>query len=422
MRYYLTILCAGFIAVSSFAYAQDIPESVSLNESIRQALAYSPKLKAKLENIGGSRGERLQSALIPNPEILFEAENILGSGSANGLRGGELTLGVAQPLELGGKREARINAADRQLDLASLEFAAASLDIIREATIAWAEAAAAFEELQLAEKQSELATEILSSVSRRVDAAAENSIQKSKAEVALASSKIALAKAERNKSASIKALTGLWGGAPASFSFDTSDFFNVERPEFSEIENTALSNPDLKIIEAEVGIAKASLNKERTLAIPDITLQAGVRDSRDSKEQSFLAGVSIPFPVFNRNQGSILKAGHEVTKAEHEKAAAMNVLDLSLIKAKNAQEIAYSEISSLEKNILPSAEKAFTQARKAYRAGRFSYLEVLDAQRTLSEVQLQRINALKDYHAAKADIDRLTGKYINLVNLAGEKQ
>ena len=428
MRRYLPVLCAGFIACASLihvplAHAQSVSsDALSLDESIQRALAFSPALKAKAENISGSRGGRQQSGLIPNPEISLEAENILGNGSANGINGAEVTLGLSQKVELGGKRGARVKAANRQIDVARLEYAAATLDLVRDVTVAWTEAVASGEAQRLAQDQKKLSDEVLTSVSRRVAAAAENAIQKSRAEVALAASTVALAKAARHQQASVQALAGLWGDAASASNLETADFFAIQKPDFTKGNLTLDNNPDLQLIEAGIGLAQAALAIERANAVPDVTFGAGVRDNRSADEQSFLAGVSIPFPAFNRNQGAILKAGHDVMRAEHEQAATINALSLDLLKAQNALEIAYAEINSFEKNILPSADKAFAQARKGYQAGKFSYLEVLDAQRTLFDVRAQRVAALKEYHMAKAALERLTGKHINLIILAGEQK
>jgi outer membrane protein, heavy metal efflux system len=360
--------------------------------------------------------------LIPNPEVSFEAENILGNGSANGISGAEVTLGLAQTVELGGKRGARVQAANKQIDVAKLEYAVATLDLVQNVTVAWTAAVASGEALRLAQEQKKLSEDVLTSVSRRVAAAAESAIQKSRAEVALAASTVALAKAERNQQAALQALAGLWGDAMPAVQLEAADFFAVQKPAFSAGDLTLDNNPDLHLIEAGIGLAQATLAIERANAVPDVTFGAGVRDNRAADEQSFLAGVSIPFPAFNRNQGAILKAGHDVTRAEHEKAATMNALRLDLVQAQNALEIAYAEISSFEKNILPAADKAFAQARKGYRAGKFSYLEVLDAQRTLFDVRAQRVTALREYQIAQAALDRLTGKHINLITLAGEQK
>ncbi|MFH1159102.1 MAG: TolC family protein [Pseudomonadota bacterium] len=388
---------------------------LSLETAIRQALLYSPKLKAGLEGIGASRGGRQQSGLIPNPEFSAEMENILGTRGAEGFGGAEMTLGMEQPIELGGKRSARIKAADVQSSIAELEYRVVALDLVRDTTTAWAEAVAAHEEVKLAKDQQALASDVLQSVTKRVSAAAEPAIQQSKSEVALASSRIALQKSERNLKTAMKNLARLWGEETVNYTLDSEGFFTIAKPDLQG-EPSLDNNPNVKLLEAGVGLAGANLNIEKSNAVPDVTVGVGIRDSREGDNQSLLAGISIPFPVFNRNQGAILKAGHEVARAEHEKRAFLQEIKLELVRVENTLETSYLEAASLEKNILPSAEKAFSQARQGYQAGKFPYLEVLDAQRTLAEVRAQHVAALKEYHMAQAQFDRLTGKNIGLLN------
>lgn len=434
MRYKNYAMLAGVLLalVTTHAYAKKpkAPDSkaaveatragLSLDEAIRQALLYAPRLKSEREAVGSSQGDRQQSGLRPNPELGFEAENILGTGAKSGFKEAEMTLGVAQPVELGGKRSARIKAANHQVSLAQLKFESAALDLARDVTVAWAEAVAATEEVKLAKDRKKLSGEVLVSVSRRVEAAAEPVIQKSKAEVSLASSKIELQKAERHQQAAMKKFLQLIGSEEAVV-LDTKSFFAIHR--LAANEETALeNNPDLKKLETGIRLAEANLNLEQANAVPDVTFEVGVRDARDTNDQSFLAGVSIPFPVFNRNQGSILRAGHEVTKASHDKVATINDLKLALSQSEGSVDTAYAEAASLKKTILPAAERAFSQARDGYKAGKFPYLEVLDAQRTLFEVRTQHISALSEYHTAKAELERLTGKHIGLVAAQGEKK
>jgi cobalt-zinc-cadmium efflux system outer membrane protein len=411
------LLCAGLVvATLTSAIASPVDtRKLSLDTAIRQTLLYSPKLQAGLEGIGASRGERQQSGLIPNPELSAEAENILGSGSTQGFGEAEVTLGLEQPIEMGGKRSARIKAADLQSSIAELEYRVIALDVVRDTAVAWAEAVAAHEEVKLAKDQQELASDVLQSVAKRVSAAAEPAIQQSKSEVALASSEIAFQKAERNLGTAMKNLSRLWGEETPSYDLETEGFFTIQKPVLQN-EPSLESNPDVKLLEAGIGLAGANLNIEKSNAVPDVTVGVGIRDSREADTQSFLAGISIPFPVFNRNQGGILKAGHEVAKAEQENRAALQEIKLELVRVGNALETSYLEAESLEKNILPTAEKAFSQARQGYRAGKFSYLEVLDAQRTLAEVRGQHVAALKEYHTAQAQFDRLTGKNIGFLN------
>jgi len=68
-------------------------------------------------------------------------------------------------------------------------------------------------------------------------------------------------------------------------------------------------------------------------------------------------------------------------------------------------------VSSLEKDVIPQAAKALSLARDGYGRGAFSYLDVLDAQRALSDARLQRVEALKSYHSNEAALDRLTARF-----------
>src|SRR3546814_16879005 len=72
---------------------------------------------------------------------------------------------------------------------------------------------------------------------------------------------------------------------------------------------------------ADVLRSRAELELERSQAIPDLTLSAGVRQFRETDDSAFLVGVSIPIPVFDRNRGAIERAGAEVVAAEADLAA-----------------------------------------------------------------------------------------------------
>jgi cobalt-zinc-cadmium efflux system outer membrane protein len=419
MRYQSLFLSAGLILfLAAPAYAE-VTKGITLEEATSQALRFSPKLKSGVEAVGASKGDRRQSSLAPNPELAFEAENMLGTGTKSGFKEAEFTLGIAQPVEMGGKRGARVKAANHQLGIAKLDLQSVALDVVRDTTAAWAEVIGTAEEAKLAEEQRKLAGDVLASVRKRVEAAAEPAIQKSKAEVEVASTKIAVQKAERAHLAALQHFAQVIGLDDLRPAVSTEGFFDLQ-----QLDTTATleQNPDYKKLEAGIQLASANLALERTNAVPDVTFEVGVRNSRDTDDQSFLAGVSVPFPVFNRNQGAIMRAGHEVTKANHDKLASVNDMQIALVRAQNNLETTYAEAASLKKSVLSSAEKAFRQAREGYQAGKFSYLEVLDAQRTLFDVKAQRIAALKEYHAAKAEYERLTAKHIGLIEVQGEKK
>lgn len=395
---------------------------LNLETAISRALAESPRLKSAASAQMASKGELRQSRAFPNPELGVELENIAGQGPYKGTDSAEVTYGMSQLVEIGGKRSARQEAASKGYDIASFDYKAAKLDLIRDVTAAYADAVAAQEEVKLSEDQKKLAKEVLQSVSKRVAAAAEPLIQKSKAEVALATSEIAFSKATRELEVAKKKLASLWGQDHDGYSLDASDFFTIQPP--ADIADTTAklkSIPDVARLDAELDRAKANLDLERANAIPDPTISVGVRDFRETKDRAFLVGVSLPIPVLNWNQGNIAKARHEVTKTESDKQVATLGLSNELTRAIQEFQTAYEEANSLKATILPAAEKAFSLSRQGYQAGKFPYLEVLDAQRTLFEARSQYNSALKNYHTHRAEVDRLTGIHLDKIQPSEEK-
>src|SRR5690606_38719897 len=70
---------------------------------------------------------------------------------------------------------------------------------------------------------------------------------------------------------------------------------------------------------------------------------------------------------------------------------------------------ACEEVRSLEGSALPAARRAVAETREGYGRGAFAQIDVLDAERTLFDLELGRIDALAAYHRARIEIDRLVG-------------
>lgn len=383
--------------------------TVTLDDAVQKAIEVSPvsRIAGSIEGI--SQGAREQAGLLPNPELSIEAENIAGKGEYKGTDALETTVGVSQLIEIGGKRSARIQMADDGASFAGYEAQSAKLGLIHDVTAAYINAVADEEEVKIAIEQRKLAQGTLDTVAKRVNAAADPIFQKSKADVALSAAKIAVKQAEQNAKISKRKLASFWDGSVAKIKLDPDFFRKIEQPQGYETIIEGLKNsPDYQRWNALHAQSKAAIDLEKSNAIPDPRFNMGVRDFRDSGDQAFLVGVSIPFPLFNRNQGNISKAGHENAKINAERQKAWTELETSLATLVEELESSYSAAQMISESTLPAAQKAFSEARKGHGAGKFAYLEVLDAQRTLSDVREEYNDALKKYHLTRADINRLT--------------
>lgn len=404
-------LCATTALIAP-VYAQDqnkpalveTDEGLGLNDAIAMALQNAPELREAEAMIGAAQGERRQADALPNPTLGIEAENVAGTGPYSGTDAMETTIAIGQTIELGGKRSARKAMAERGQDMARLDQNGAQADVVRKVRIAYANVISAAERIELAQEEHDLAKDILSGVSRRVNAGGEPLHQRSKAQIALTSSELALTKAKRDHQAALNVLSRLTGLKTVP-RIDDRAFYDAAQPELPEValENTA----DHLRLHQEIGRRKSALDLARANAVPDPTFTVGARNFRDDDENALVLGVSLPLPVLNANRGNIQKAASEVTAAEAAHERSLRDAFAGLEERQFAAEAAYEQAQGM-KDIVPEAEKALKNARQGYDAGAFAYLDVLDAQRTLADAKTAYIDALRDYHINKAEIEFLT--------------
>lgn len=394
---------------------------LTLDAAIAKALAQSPRLQGFGSSVAAAKGEQWQAGAWMNPEVGIEAENVAGQGAYKGFDSAEVTYGVSQQFQIGGKISAQENIAGKGVEIATLEQQAAALDVIRDVTTAYAEAVAAEENVRLATEQKELAEDVLKSVSVRVGAAAAPLMQKSRAEVERSTASIVQDKAARERTIALKNLAVLMGEPAPVFTLDHTAFYAIAKPDTVALDEKLKANPDIVRLNTSLEQSKGRLDLEKANAIPDPRLNVGVRDFRGSGDQAFVVGVSLPIPVFNANRGNITKARSEVSRAEQDNQQTTLNASAELTQARERMENSYLQAETLKTEILPSADTAFRLARDGYGLGRFPYLEVLDAQRSLFGVKQQQIAALKDFHAARASVERLTAAHMGMIPNKGEQ-
>lgn len=385
----------------------------TLKQAITKALIQSPRLKAFGSGVAAAKGEQRQAGLWANPQIGVQTENISGSGAYKGFDSAEINYGVTQQFLIGGKLSAQKSIAGKGVEIASLAQQAAALDVIRDVAIAFADAVAAEENVRLATEQKALAEDVLNSVSIRVNAAAAPLIQKSRAEVERSTTVIALDKANRERDIARKRLAALMGEERFTLKLDSASFYEIRKQELDQNEEKLKSNPDIVKLESSYEQSKARFALEKANAIPDPSVNVGIRDYRDSGDQAFMVGVSLPIPIFNANRGNIERARNEVSRTELDNRQFVLNASTELTQAQEQMQNAYMQAETLRTEILPAADKAFRLSREGYGVGRFPYLEVLDAQRSLFGVKQQQIDAIRAFHTARAQVERLTAVHVS---------
>lgn len=383
---------------------------LTLQDAITRAVEADPGLQAAGAGVDAARGGMRQARARPNPELSAEVENFNGSGALRGFDGAETTFSLSQEVEIPGRRSSRIRLADRELHGAELDRALNGLDLIRQVQIAYYDALAAQELVLIAQERLETAQALNTSVARRVQAARDPLMAGARAEAGLAEARVALSRAQAEAAIARAQLASLLGG-DTGFSLVPADF---ALPRANDHEHAALSDnsPDIARLTTERDRASASLSVERSLAWQNPTLSFGYRRFEETNgESALVAGVSIPLGVFDRNQGSVARARAEQRRAELNLEAARRTLSREYAALERAIETDAAAVRATEDEVIPQAERALELAQDGYNRGAFSYLDVLEAQRALSDARQARVDTLRTYHNNEAALDRLTARF-----------
>jgi outer membrane protein, heavy metal efflux system len=400
----------GVASTIPTAEVQESPEELNLRQALELALARNPDLASFPWELRSGDARIQQAGLRPNPELTVDLENFLGSGPLRQFDSLETTLSISQLIELGGKRAARIRQASSEKVVSRWDYEAKRADVAAEVAKSFVEVLSAQDRLTLSEELARLAKEVLNAVAARVTAGKISPVEETKASVAWSISGIELERARRTVEAARKKLSATWGSSRPIFSRAVGRLEQVAPlPPSEDLVGRISGNPDIARWTAEIEQRRAVHAQDRAERIPDVTINAGIRRFREVEDTAFVAGATIPIPIFDRNQGKILESQYRISKAERERETAGNKVLAALSDAYQALATGYAEATTLKSAILPGAQSAFEATSEGFLQGKFGYLEVLDAQRTLFEAKGRYIEALADYHKAVADTERLIG-------------
>ncbi|MDW7711485.1 MAG: TolC family protein [Deferrisomatales bacterium] len=390
--------------------AEEQGAALTLQQALSQAVRHNPELEFYSLEIRGREAEAHQAGLRPNPLLSLEAENVFGSGPFSRTDAAESTLSISQKVELGKKRDLRRHLAEAETGVAQSDFDVVKADLLARTSNAFFAVLAAQERLRLSEELLDLATRVFGAAEERVAAGRGAQTETIRPRILVREQQIALEKAHRELAAARAALAALMGREEADFGFaagDLSDLFSP--PEQAELDRLLTESPQMVRRVAESERRRRAIRMEEARPIPDLDIGVGARYLRESDDTALILGVSIPLPLFDRNQGTIAAARSRAAQARAEERSALLQAKAALAAAHQKMSAARAEAGALRDDILPASKLALESAEYGYRAGKFGLLDVLDAQRTLVAVQEQYLEALRAFHRAASEMERLLG-------------
>ncbi len=401
LRYSRAALLAGALLVNG---APSLAETVSLNQAVAKALEAAPLLRAEEASIAAARAGKAQADVRPNPSVMVEAENFVGTGPYSVLRRAEVTATYNQPIERGGKRAARVALAEREIGVASASAEVTRLELAAAVQRTFLDILIAQQIEAIAKQQLSIEQGLQSEALRRVRGYKDPLFVETRAAARVARAQIALKQSQDRLRNARDVLASFWGG-------DGDDLAVNGELALGGDQATELAEADQALEEARVARASAAVTVEQTRKTQDYTVSGGTRFIKGTNDIALVAGITIPLGRFDRNQGNIERARAERLRLEL--TAEANRLERLRRRASLGAEAerALSRAESIKSEVYPRVAQTLAQVRDGYNRGGFSFRDIQDAADAIIEAQDEWLAAMIEYRDLQTEIDRLTGRF-----------
>jgi cobalt-zinc-cadmium efflux system outer membrane protein len=392
--------------------------SLTLDMALQLVARGNSSLRANRMQRQAARQSVRQANLRPNPELEFEAEDV--GGDLTGFRESEMTIALSQELEVWGQKKARRKLALSEADKTEWESRVEDFDIYAEAKERFYSLLHAQSELELTEQAARLALEVAEAAGIRVEKGAALSSEQLLGRLAFERARAEAALAETEQENARRNLAALWRGDQRDFKTVVPDPNTQTLPDLAALKSYLMGSREVIRWRFEEASVRAMLNLEEANRFPSPTLSGGYKRSEADRTNTYLVGLGIPLPLFNRNQGGIssLRAQLDAVKSAREQAVANAEAEFEGIHQRLNSFL--ENQASLRTLILPKAEEAYRSLKRAYELGRIPYSTLLEGEQTLIEVRFEFNDLDLAIRQEMVALERLLG--IDLRDISGNQE
>ena len=397
-RIVMAVCCLALFGAGAAVHAQERLSSLTLEQALRLASETNPNVRAKEFELKAVGAGEITAGLRPNPTANFLAEQFGGASSASQT---QYTINIGQPIELGGKRQRRIDSATAQTKVTAHELADLRRQIDFQVKKTFTDILVAKDALALSEQNLSALDELEKIQRLRAEKGDLSGLELLRIQVQRFAFERDAADARQALRAAKIGLRSLIGADKVTDDFDAAGSLELRQSSYtqSELYRRALdTRPDIRAAEAARNKAKADINLAKANAWWDVTPQ--VEYQRIGPDNTIGFGFGLPLRIFDRNQGEIARTRADALRVDAVRDAvvirALSEVDTALA----AVDTERGKVEVLRDTYLPKAKQARETVEFAYRRGGVSLLDYLDAQRTYRETALQYLQALGNYQTA----------------------
>jgi outer membrane protein, heavy metal efflux system len=406
-----TLTCVSLGSLNTMAAQEDQNHSaINLKWALEQTLQQNPELQAYPYEIRGAEALQLQASVRPTPTLAVEIENVAGSGDFNGTDSADYTLTLSQVIELGSKRQRRVNVASADQRRLQNEYELARLDVLAETSRRFYGLLQLQILQQTLDERIQLEQNALKVIQQRARAGAVGDADASKMALRLAQSQAMHAQTRADITQAKSSLAIMWLSPGA---FDQANGSLMQLPALpsqetllAKLEQSAAFMQQTamqRLADARVQLAQANGRSNLELGL-------GVRQLEASNDQALVFSMSMPLAFSNPNRGRIANAHAQRELTYSQTRLQQRQLELTLLQVQQKLNDQWQHAQRLQQQLLPKAQQLLSDTERGYQRGRYSVLQWTDAQAELFALKRQQIETHTQIFMQLLELERITGQ------------
>lgn len=364
----------------------------------------NPTLRQAAAAVDQVRGTMVQAGLYPNPQTGYlrtDSDKAGQSRSAGAFFGQEIVTA---------KKLQKLQAVEaEEVNRLSWQYQAQMQRVLNDVRIRYYDVLGAEQSAKMAARLVTLSEDGLKTTEKLYDIRQAAKADMLQARIQLKTVRLAQREAEIRHRTAWKQLMNVVG-TPELALTKLDGVIDGEIPERdfdAAYQEILAGSPQLRAAEVRINHARAELVSEKAQVVPNLTLQVVAERDQINQFNSVNTFLSVPVPIFNRNQGNIQHAHADIVEACQEVERTKLALRDTLAEAFQRYETARTQVETLRDEILPDAKESLELTVAGYKGGEISILQVLAARQTYFQNSLSYIQAWTDVRKVVTEIDGL---------------
>ncbi|WP_350606002.1 TolC family protein [Pseudoalteromonas sp. MER144-MNA-CIBAN-0113] len=402
----LVVMLCALPAFSAFANVK----TLTLKQALINTEQQNPLLKRYPYHQKILSALKSQAALSPNPVINVEAENLLGTNDARGVQGAEISLAFSQLIELGDKRQSRINYATANIKAQAIQYQNTRLALLATTGERYYEALKFQTLLTLNSERQHVVSQALKAIKQRANAGAVSQADVTRMRYALSQVELETAKLNSEFERARLSLNELWNEQHDYTNFAGNMATLIPLKSEQALLNAVNQAPEFAMLQQQYLQQAANLTLQKANGQSDINVGAGLRYNQQSDTSSLLFSFSMPLQLSNSNSGNIEAANSQLALLSKQQGQLRIQLRQQVRTLYAYYQGKTLQVQLLSELVIPQAQTLIEQSLKSYQRGQISVLQLLDAQQALFDSKRALINTYAALYQTHLTLERLTGQ------------